>query len=149
MKKLGELSKVLAVLLAVALLSGLFPTGTVVNLKTVDAATTLNNPRIVADSSMEAGQRVTWDCVWFGAYPQSEVTGGSIYTTLKKATGWDANNDIIINGSKYRRLRGQDAMYATSGSSNHYDWNNSYGTYHYFGLHALSASYEQHCEESS
>ena len=132
MKKLGELSKVLAVLLAVALLSGLFPTGTVVNLKTVDAATTLNNPRIVADSSMEAGQRVTWDCVWFGAYPQSEVTGGSIYTTLKKATGWDANNDIIINGSKYRRLRGQDAMYATSGSSNHYDWNNSYGTYHYF-----------------
>lgn len=132
MKKLGELSEVLAVLLAVALLSGLFPTGTVVNLKTVDAATTLNNPRIVADSSMEAGQRVTWDCVWFGAYPQSEVTGGSIYTTLKKATGWDANNDIIINGSKYRRLRGQDAMYATSGSSNHYDWNNSYGTYHYF-----------------
>lgn len=133
MKKSGELSKVLAVLLAVLLLFGLFPTGTIANLKTVDAATTLNNPRIVADSSMEAGQRVTWDCVWFGAYPQSEVTGGSIYTTLKNATDWDENNDIVINGSKYRRLRGEDAMYAGNGMEyGYYDWNNNYKIYHYF-----------------
>ncbi len=38
-----------------------------------EAATTLKNPRIVEDSSMDAGQKVTWDCVWFGSYPQSEV----------------------------------------------------------------------------
>lgn len=116
MKKSGELSKVLAVLLAVVLFTGLFPTGTVANLKTVSAATTLDNPRIVADSSMDAKQKVTWDCVWFGAYPQSEVTDENIYATLKNATGWDENNDIIINGSKYRRLKGEDATYYNQNS---------------------------------
>lgn len=47
---------------------------------------------------MDAGQKVTWDCVYFGSYPQSEVTSkdGSIYNTLKNATGWDENNDITI-----------------------------------------------------
>ena len=33
----------------------------------------LSNPRIEKDSNMEAGQKVTWDCVWFGSYPQAEV----------------------------------------------------------------------------
>lgn len=132
MKKLRKLSRALAILLAVILLFELFPTGSDRNLKTVSAATTLNNPRIVADSSMEAGQKVTWDCVWFGLYPQSEVTGGSIYTTLKNATGWDKNNDIIINGNKYRRLRGQDATFATSNDSEFYNWKNNYKNYHYF-----------------
>lgn len=57
---------------------------------------------------MDAGQRVTWDCVYFGSYPQSEVTSkdGSIYNTLKNATGWDENNDITIGRTKYRRLKG-------------------------------------------
>lgn len=58
---------------------------------------------------MDAGQRVTWDCVYFGSYPQSEVTSkdGSIYNTLKNATGWDENNDITIGRTKYRRLKGK------------------------------------------
>lgn len=73
----------------------------------MQAATTLNNPRIVADWSMESGKKVTWDCVWFGAYPQSEVTSGDIYNKLKNAKGWDGNNDIVIDGNKYRRLKGK------------------------------------------
>lgn len=132
MKKSWKLSKVLTILLAVILLFELFPTGSARNLKTVSAATNLNNPRIVADSSMTAKKKVTWDCVWFGLYPQSEVTGGSIYATLKNATGWDENNDIVINGNKYRRLRGQDATYATSNDSESYNWKNNYKNYHYF-----------------
>lgn len=132
MKKSWKLSRALAILFSVILLFELFPTRAVRNLKTVSAATNLNNPRIVADSSMRAGQKVTWDCVWFGSYPQSEVTGGSIYTTLKNATGWDKNNDIVINGSKYRRLRGQDATFATSNDSESYNWKNNYKNYHYF-----------------
>ncbi len=56
---------------------------------------------------MNAKQKVTWDCVWFGAYPQSEVTSGDIYNKLKNATGWDENNDIVIDGNKYRRLKGE------------------------------------------
>ncbi len=100
MKKTWKLLKTLNILLVVIFIFELFSTGTARNLKTVSAATTLNNPKIVSDSSMEAGQKVTWDCVWFGAYPQNEVTDGTIYTALKNATGWDKNNDIVINGKK-------------------------------------------------
>lgn len=39
----------------------------------VQAAVSLNNPIIEEDSSMESGQNVTWDCIWFGSYPQTEV----------------------------------------------------------------------------
>lgn len=41
----------------------------------VQQSVALGNPQIVADSSMTAGQKVTWDCVFFGSYPQSEVQG--------------------------------------------------------------------------
>mgnify|MGYP006900169282 CR=1 FL=1 len=37
------------------------------------ASVTLQNPRIVKDDSMEAGQKVTWDCIYFGSYPQREI----------------------------------------------------------------------------
>ena len=82
MKKMGKVTRVVA-LLTLTLLFGLFLIGSGNNLNKVQAATTLNNPRIVADSSMKAGQKVTWDCVWFGAYPQSEVTSGNIYNSLR------------------------------------------------------------------
>lgn len=32
------------------------------------AVITVSNPRIVEDESMTAGQRVTYDCIWFGSY---------------------------------------------------------------------------------
>ena len=83
---------------------------------------------------MDAGQKVTWDCVYFGNYPQSEITSkdGSIYNTLKNATGWDENNDITIGGTKYRRLKGEDATYYSSNEEGQYNWNGSYKIYHYF-----------------
>lgn len=83
MKKMGKVTRVVVALLTLTLLFGLFPIGSGNNLNKVQAATTLNNPRIVADWSMESGKKVTWDCVWFGAYPQSEVTSGDIYNKLK------------------------------------------------------------------
>lgn len=83
---------------------------------------------------MDAGQKVTWDCVYFGSYPQSEVTSkdGSIYNALKNATGWDENNDITIGRTKYRRLKGEDATRYSSNEEGEYNWNGSYKTYHYF-----------------
>ena len=47
----------------------------------------LRNPKVEDDSSTESGKKVTWDCLWFGSYPQSQITkkGGEIYTTLKNA----------------------------------------------------------------
>ena len=53
---------------------------------------TITNPRIVKDDSMQAGQKVTWDCIWFGSYPQSEITSSdSLYNTLQNAAGWRKN----------------------------------------------------------
>lgn len=139
--KKRKLHRLIAWLLAIAMLSGYVPQGASLkglnlfkNMGKVQAATTLQNPRIVKDSSMDAGQRVTWDCVWFGSYPQSEVTekDGDIYNTLKNATGWDSNNDITIGNAKYRRLKGEDATYCTSTFYNYYNWNNDYTIWHYF-----------------
>lgn len=138
--KKRKLYRLIAWLLAITMLSGYVPQGVSLkgldvfrNMGKVQAAATLQNPRIVKDSSMDAGQRVTWDCVWFGSYPQSEVTekDGDIYNTLKNATGWDSNNDITIGNAKYRRLKKDDATDCSS-LSGHYNWNYTYTTYHYF-----------------
>ncbi len=93
---------------------------------------TITNPRIVKDDSMQAGQKVTWDCIWFGSYPQSEITSSdSMYKILQSAMGWDNNGEITLGDSKYRRIKKGDATYATSGDGSHYDWSDA-DTYHYF-----------------
>ena len=134
-----NLSHITAFILSVAMLAGFCPQGVSladipITLPKVNAAENISNPRIVKDSSMDAGQKVTWDCVYFGSYPQSEVTAqdGSIYNALKNATGWDENNDITIGRTKYRRLKGEDATYYSSNGGGQYNWNGSYKTYHYF-----------------
>ena len=134
-----NLSRITAFILSIAMLAGFCPQGVSfsdipITLPKVNAAENISNPRIVKDSSMDAGQKVTWDCVYFGSYPQSEVTSkdGSIYNALKNATGWDENNDITIGGTKYRRLKGEDATSATSDEEGLYDWKDNYKTYHYF-----------------
>ena len=134
-----NLSRITAFILSVAMLAGFCPQGVSladipITLPKVNAAENISNPRIAKDSSMDAGQKVTWDCVYFGRYPQSEITSkdGSIYNTLKNATGWDENNDITIGGTKYRRLKGEDATYYSSNEEGQYNWNGNYKTYHYF-----------------
>lgn len=134
-----NLSRITAFILSVAMLAGFCPQGVSfadipITLPKVNAAENISNPRIVKDSSMEAGQKVTWDCLYFGSYPQSEITSkdGSIYNALKNATGWDENNDITIGRTKYRKLKGEDATYASSDDEEQYNWNYNYKTYHYF-----------------
>lgn len=79
------------------------------------------DPRVVADSSMTAGQRVTWDCVWLGSYPQSFVTDAATVAALDAATGWSASGDLAYGGATYRRLREADATYSST-SSNYWQW---------------------------
>ena len=67
MKKMGKVTRLIVALLTFTLLFELFPIESENNLNKVQAVTPLNNPRTVADSSMNAKQKVTWDCVWFGA----------------------------------------------------------------------------------
>lgn len=100
---------------------------------------------------MEAEQKVTWDCVWFGNYPQAEVVpstdsytavdknmlesgdiieNSSLYNKLQGATGWNGNNDITVDGKKYRRMKKDDATLSNT-ENGYYDWADS-DTYHYF-----------------
>lgn len=65
----------------------------------------LHNPKIENDPFVKSGKKVTWDCLWFGKYPQKQITeeDGVIYSVLKNEINWDLNNDVIINGSKYHK----------------------------------------------
>lgn len=82
-----------------------------------------------------SGQKVTWDCVWFGSYPQSEATSDdSTYNELVSSDAWDDNNEATINGTKYRRMKAQDATFANCSDkedSYSYNWSDQ-TTYHYF-----------------
>ena len=148
--------KMSALLLTVAMCTGLY-TDVVVNAQETDvgvmteeteqeepvtgrgggiksSASELHAPRIVEDSTMEAGQKVTWDCVWFGSYPQSEVVSTNpVYSTLQNASGWDSRNDITIGDRRYRRMKKGDATCATSYDDYYfyYNWPDA-DTYHYF-----------------
>ena len=124
----------------------------------VCADTTLKNPVIVADASMDAGQKVTWDCLWFGSYPQTEIVGKAetcgtygrsfaqdsdyevdenLYNTLVSATDWDDNEDTVIGGVKYRRVNAQTATNAyiynpeNDWGDVYYKWEND-SSFHYF-----------------
>ena len=97
-------------------------------------AVTLSNPRIVSDSDMVAGQKVTWDCVEFGYYPQAEIVSSEkaqsynhleketleekdlivdtdLYNTLQTLTEWDDNGDIVVGDDKFRRIKKSDATF--------------------------------------
>ena len=167
MRKIGKKLKVhhlVAYMLVIAMVSGYVPQGICLkefnifkNIGQVQAATTLQNPRIVKDSSMRAGQRVTWDCVWFGSYPQNEVVekGGKEEVALRKMketdgeiqynsvsseefqkivnASYDENGDAIINGEKYRRVRKEDTTYYSKTSEEgYYNWKLNTDTYRYF-----------------
>lgn len=141
MKKGKVLYRIVSFALTVALLVGFCPQGVSLNnyqltVPETEAATTFKNPQIVPDDSMFAKQKVIWDCIYFGSYPQSEITSadGNVYNQLRSASEsqWNSNNDIEIGGIKYRRLKGEDTLFHMSGSTSCYDWKDDYTTYHYF-----------------
>lgn len=92
----------------------------------VKAAVTLKNPLV-------SGNVSTWDCIWFGSYPQTEILPGSAeYNSLRAAGGWDANNEITLNGVKYRRMQKAHATSSEySGREGYYHWSDA-TTWHYF-----------------
>lgn len=115
---------------------------------------TLAAPRVEEDSTMASGYLTTWDCVWFGSYPQAEVIDTEYYSTysvydsrtraegdlivsdeeykmLKNASGWDENGDIVLNGNKYRRLSVEDQNQYEGFETTSYFWPEEV-EYHYF-----------------
>ena len=105
-KKQGQPKKfsgkaVLAVILCILLVGG----GVKLYSDKREPEYTLHNSKIEDDSSTESGEKVTWDCLWFGSYPQSKITkkDGDIYTTLKNTDNWDKNGDATIDSIKYHK----------------------------------------------
>lgn len=152
----NNLKRWIAIMIAVTLTVGCLPRNLQRKIgaqSEVKAEETINDPRIVEDSSMIAYQKVTWDCVWFGSYPQTEIVdkaetcgtysnedwgsstdyevNASVYSALQNATGWNNNGDITLNGTRYRRIKEADATYGIIESSIRYDWPD-FDTYHYF-----------------
>lgn len=95
----------------------------------------ISNPRIEMTSINDGYMDVEWDCVWFGSYPQTEITSsdGEIYELLISSSEYEwENNDIIINGNQYRRMNGHQALFAsTEKRTGYYQWDNL-DEYHYF-----------------
>lgn len=101
------------------------------------SAAELSTPTALDDGNSNAGFISSWSCIWFGNYPQSEITSGSEYNALKKASSsqW-SNNTIWINGSRYLRMKGNDSLYnkdmmSISGQG-YYPYKGDGETYHYF-----------------
>lgn len=109
------------------------------------------NGEDVTDTS--GNVKATWDCVWFGSYPQAEVVSsrenytaidGSIledgdiiedeglYTSLAEAdeNAWEGN-DITLDGERYRRIQSTDIA-SPNLQSVAYKWESDGSTYHYF-----------------
>ena len=109
-KRKSPLKKVLVIIVCLLLAGGIkyYSTGNEQEISTAKKDL-VENPKIVKDTSVEGGKKVTWDCIWFGSYPQTKIVSSSkendLYSTLETANGWDKNNDIIIGKEKYHRAK--------------------------------------------
>ena len=95
------------------------------------AGVNLSDPIIKPVDYLQSGQRVTYDCIYFGSYPQAEIItkeqsknyavkkelvndydviiDDKLYNRLSsKKCVWDRNGDTMLNGVKYRRLKVAD-----------------------------------------
>lgn len=109
-KRKNPVKKVLVIIVCLLLAGGIkyYSTGNEQEISTAKKDL-VENPKIVKDTSVEGGKKVTWDCIWFGSYPQTKIVSSSkendLYSTLETANGWDKNNDIIIGKEKYHRAK--------------------------------------------
>ena len=109
-KRKSPVKRVLVIIVCLLLAGGIkyYSTGNEQEISTAKKDL-VENPKIVKDTSVEGGKKVTWDCIWFGSYPQTKIVSSSkendLYSTLETANGWDKNNDIIIGKEKYHRAK--------------------------------------------
>lgn len=66
-----------------------------------------------------ATDSTTWSAVWFGSYPQSEVTGAALTSAIVGAS-YNVYGDAWVNGTKYRRILKEDAGNSASSGSDAY-----------------------------
>lgn len=147
MQKKYVRSKLAVLLAALLLIGGLSEAGTsagstVLVENTDEQAITLSNP-------VREGETVTWDCVYFGSYPQIEVvsetdteTIGALemdkkyytidyikipeseWNTIAEAE-YDEMDDAVVDGVKYHRMKGKWENYEVK-TEHPYDLRGSY-----------------------
>lgn len=106
-----------------------------------------SEPVVEKDSALSSGQKTTWDCLYFGSYPQTEIvkdpfravadyaaddgaiTDKTLYSRLESANWTD--NETELDGVKYRRMKAADAVSFSTDDAQHYKWDDE-NTYHYF-----------------
>lgn len=115
----GILSAILTVLMAFTLPAGI-PAR---NMESVQAGTALNNPR--KDSSGV----VTWDCVYFGRYPQSDVTGQTKDPIKWRVLSVDGNDAFLVADTNLDAQRYNDTyVKVTWETCTMRSWLNGYGS---------------------
>lgn len=65
-----------------------------------------------------------WSYVYFGSYPQTEVTGSDLTSAITGAN-YDENGDVWVNGTKYRRISKSDAdnsLYFGGNTYRYFKW---------------------------
>ncbi len=114
---------------------------------TGDSYGTLNSPWVQNEQSRSHTTR--WSCLYFGSYPTNEVVSGAftavddyalaegdvitdaaLYAQLSQAS-WDETDDTEVNGQRYHRLKGSQAVTASTEREQHYNWADT-EAYHYF-----------------
>ena len=145
----------LAILLAIAIIFSFIPNKMRRQMgveEEVNADIVLHDPVIVeADSSAGTPKKVTYDCIWFGSYPQTEIvdqasTSGCygqnwetdhdyevnnvLYNELQDYVGWDSHGETTIRGKRYKRISFSDTTIKEK-SKYLYNWDDSI-IYHYF-----------------
>lgn len=83
----------------------------------------------------EETDQTTWDCVYYGSYPQSEVTDEALLAELEALPEGSYNKagDVMLGDVKYRRLSKKGAL-NTDTAEGYYDWSRggSDNGYRYF-----------------
>ena len=108
----------------------------------------LGGPIKKSASGKNQDASTSWNCVFFGEYPASEIVGESFDSVPEKvisdgdlirdevlyrklqAAPW-CHGITVINGKKYYRINGSDATTATRSGQHHYRWK-SVDEFHYF-----------------
>lgn len=68
------------------------------------------NPVHTCTKKDDCTDMTEWSYVYFGSYPQTEVTGDALTAAITGAS-YDVNGDAWVNGTKYRRISKSDTNY--------------------------------------
>lgn len=100
------------------------------------------------DAKAMIGYKTVWNCVLFGEYPQQEIVKGQFDAVSENAVSegdvavdellyerlaaakWE-NGVTFLDGNKYFRMNGSDAVSASRHGRHHYRWKDK-AEYHYF-----------------